>query len=798
MGYWRAKLIVTVGVVSGFAFLLSCGGGGGGNGGVTPAIPYSGINTAAFITSENAVNLATGAYYGRSLFESSGGVEPMLVESSNNLTSMNPPKNNIFLSRLVKQTATEHLNAFAPGKAVQLGNADPLGNVDDRMYGDCDGYADMRGSVGNNGDFDVNVTYRSYSDDCVFYMSGRTNEKGNIDPYSYKYTHITITYEALVFTIGGTSITQSGTWFTDYRLYPVKEIMDIVTRDDSTGKTYWMKDYESYWSTGWNGSSNYDELETTGQYYDPDYGYVDITTEQALRIRFDESHPYEGELIITGNGNTRARLEIISTAVCRITCDTDGDDEFDDYDSGLVHWPGENNPPIANAGLDMNGTVECLITLDGSGSTDQDLDDLNFHWTILSSPPASSAILSNSGERSPTLIPDREGTYIIELIVDDGFTLSSPDTVNITATTTGNFCIQKTKTGSHPEAVAIGDINGDGRNDVVVTTSSYSDPDNDHKLFVFHQNSSGQLSTPIKYPAGNGDSVDIGDLNGDGLNDVAVSFNGAVGVFAQSDSGTLSSIASYPSLLDITHLRIGDFNNDGRMDVTAIEWGSWSNRAEVFLQNANGTLDNYISFDVDHGGRDDLDVGDVNGDGLTDILVMSGQPLAHQLPHHFGILHQNSSGTFDAPQYYEIPGAQGSPVGIAVGDLSDDNKDDVLISFPSLNKEIAVFYQNASGTLDSAVFYPSPVSAGPVEIDDLTGDGKKDALVLQDSHSVISLFPQGSGGSLQSAETTTFYVTGMGYYNKHGLVTGDINSDGMKDIIVADIWRGQIVILYHK
>lgn len=40
-------------------------------------------------------------------------------------------------------------------------------------------------------------------------------------------------------------------------------------------------------------------------------------------------------------------------------------------------------------------------------------------------------------------------------------------------------------TGSWPEAVAIGDVNGDGLNDVVMVTSSYFNPDSDYKLFVF-------------------------------------------------------------------------------------------------------------------------------------------------------------------------------------------------------------------------------------------------------------------------------------------------------------------------
>ena len=48
--------------------------------------------------------------------------------------------------------------------------------------------------------------------------------------------------------------------------------------------------------------------------------------------------------------------------------------------------------------------------------------------------------------------------------------------------------------GSYPEAVAIGDVTGDGRNDVVLTTSFYFDPANDYRLWVFAQRSDGSLA----------------------------------------------------------------------------------------------------------------------------------------------------------------------------------------------------------------------------------------------------------------------------------------------------------------
>src|SRR6516162_2809020 len=56
-------------------------------------------------------------------------------------------------------------------------------------------------------------------------------------------------------------------------------------------------------------------------------------------------------------------------------------------------------------------------------------------------------------------------------------------------------------TGSWPEAVAITDFNGDGRNDLVMCTSFYSNT-NDNSILVFFQNPSGGLNPPVRYAVG--------------------------------------------------------------------------------------------------------------------------------------------------------------------------------------------------------------------------------------------------------------------------------------------------------
>ena len=92
-----------------------------------------------------------------------------------------------------------------------------------------------------------------------------------------------------------------------------------------------------------------------------------------------------------------------------------------------------NNPPVANAGLDENVTVNDTVTLDGSGSTDADGDTLTYLWSLTSVPAGSGATLSDPTAVSPTFVADVAGDYVAQLIVNDGEFDSAPDPVMITA-----------------------------------------------------------------------------------------------------------------------------------------------------------------------------------------------------------------------------------------------------------------------------------------------------------------------------------------------------------------------------
>ncbi|MCW8822162.1 MAG: PKD domain-containing protein, partial [Sulfurovum sp.] len=92
-----------------------------------------------------------------------------------------------------------------------------------------------------------------------------------------------------------------------------------------------------------------------------------------------------------------------------------------------------NLPPVANAGPDQNVSINDTVTLDGNASSDPDLDTLTYSWSLISEPVGSNAILSDATAVNPTFVADRNGSYILELIVNDGTVDSDADTVTITA-----------------------------------------------------------------------------------------------------------------------------------------------------------------------------------------------------------------------------------------------------------------------------------------------------------------------------------------------------------------------------
>jgi hypothetical protein len=127
--------------------------------------------------------------------------------------------------------------------------------------------------------------------------------------------------------------------------------------------------------------------------------------------------------------------------------------------------------PVANAGANRTVAMGNLVTLSGGG-TDPQNRSLTYQWSLINKPSGSTASLSSSVIADPTFMADRDGTYVAQLIVNDGVLNSVPSTVTISTT-----CTQPTANPGTNQNVAVGQtvtLNGTGSGDVCSDPLTYS------------------------------------------------------------------------------------------------------------------------------------------------------------------------------------------------------------------------------------------------------------------------------------------------------------------------------------
>jgi hypothetical protein len=106
-----------------------------------------------------------------------------------------------------------------------------------------------------------------------------------------------------------------------------------------------------------------------------------------------------------------------------------------------------NIAPVARAGDTQVVVVGATVQLDGSGSSDANLDPLTYQWSVTSQPAGSYAALSDATAPAPTFVPDLAGTYTVSLVVNDGQVDSEPDVVTIQATSDTDAIVARVITG---------------------------------------------------------------------------------------------------------------------------------------------------------------------------------------------------------------------------------------------------------------------------------------------------------------------------------------------------------------
>jgi hypothetical protein len=132
---------------------------------------------------------------------------------------------------------------------------------------------------------------------------------------------------------------------------------------------------------------------------------------------------------------TSPALDADETLIFSFTATDDDDDAATDTVNVVVSNVAEvNTAPIANAGTDQVVLVGNTVSLTGLLSSDEEGETLSYQWSFVEIPSGSDAVLSDGTVVSPSFLADKMGTYIAELVVDDGVDSSEVDSVEVTVT----------------------------------------------------------------------------------------------------------------------------------------------------------------------------------------------------------------------------------------------------------------------------------------------------------------------------------------------------------------------------
>jgi hypothetical protein len=242
-----------------------------------------------------------------------------------------------------------------------------------------------------------------------------------------------------------------------------------------------------------------------------------------------------------------------------------------------------------------------------------------------------------------------------------------------------------------PYALVAAQLTNSGNLDLVVADYATG------QIFILLGKGDGTFQKPINFPFPNPVALAVGDFNGDGQEDLAVIECGGTGesavvILLGDGTGKFRKSASYPSGVETTGVAVADFNGDGHSDVAV---ANNSGNVMVFFGTGKGTLRKPAIYKLPGANPYGLAAGDLNGDGHPDLAVAeaSGGSVA--------VLLNDGTGHFLKPVTYKAGG--GEVLDVKIADLRNDGRQDLVIA--NLSQGMVVLLNKGNGTFGKPTIY---------------------------------------------------------------------------------------------
>jgi hypothetical protein len=345
--------------------------------------------------------------------------------------------------------------------------------------------------------------------------------------------------------------------------------------------------------------------------------------------------------------------------------------------------------------------------------------------------------------------------------------------------------VYSTRSGTRPYWVALGDFNNDTKLDMISVNHD------DDSISVFLAYGNGSFANVETYSNGDGSMpmyVSVADFNNDHKLDIAVvnfgtdsivlQFGIGDGTFLLDDSYSTGD-GSQPNTL-----AIADFNKDGRLDIAVANPGS--NTIGVFLGFGSKPFSRVLLGKTGTNSQPhSVATGDFNNDGLSDIAI------ANYGTNNVGIYLAVRNALPDTMLTYST-GIDSAPYFVAVGDFNNDNNSDIAVAnFNSDN--VAILRGNGNGSFTIATTYSTEDGSHPcaIAIADFDNNNILDIAVANAGTNTILILHGFENGTFGNEESFP-----LGYdYRPYSIAVADLNQDGWMDLVVACYNTDNIEIL---